>query len=118
MPESICQMKLESVFVCPDWPNVLLAFSLPFSNATVEQIFLSLKYLKDDRQNSLTLCYRKTTLVAFNTCPLKFIHNSFNPGATELKLPSFYSGCPDVSKCEAKISSQENQHHLEYTKEV
>jgi len=69
----------------------------------------------------LTLCYRKATLVAFNTCPLKFIHNSFDPGATELKLPSFYSGHPGVSNdasYEAKISSQENQHHLEYTKEV
>jgi len=70
---------------------------------------------------ALTLCYRKATLVAFNICPLKFIHNSFNPGATELELPSFYSGRPSVlndALCEAKISSQENQHHLEYTKEV
>jgi len=70
--------------------------------------------------DNLTLCYRKATL-AFNTCPLKFIHNSFDPGATELKLPSFYSGCPVVlndALCEAKISSQENQHHLGYTKEV
>jgi len=43
-----------------------------------------------------------------NTCLLKFIHNSFDPGATELKLPSFYSGRPGVSNdalCEAKISS-------------
>jgi len=49
-----------NLFVCPncsDWPNVLLlcklAFSLPFSNARAEQIFSSLKYLKDDRRNSL-----------------------------------------------------------------
>jgi len=59
--------------------------------------------------------------LAFNTCPLKFIYNSFDAGATELKLPSFYLGRPGVSNdasCEAKISSQENQHHLEYIKEV
>jgi len=63
----------------------------------------------------------KSHFSGFNTCPLKFIHNSFDPGATELKLPSFYSGCPGVSNdalCEAKISSQEKQHYLEYTKEV
>jgi len=60
----------------------------------------------------------KSCFNGFNTCPLKFIHNSFDPGATELK---FYSERPGVSNdvsCEAKINSQENQHHLEYTKEV
>ena len=43
-----------NLFVCPnasEWPNVLLlcelAFSLPFSNARVEQIFSSLKYVKN-----------------------------------------------------------------------
>lgn len=46
--------------VCPnasEWPNVLLlcelAFSLPFLNARVEQIFSSLKYLKNVKRNSL-----------------------------------------------------------------
>ena len=49
-----------NLFVCPDstkWPNVLmlckLLFSLPFSNARVEQIFSSLKYLKSTKRNSL-----------------------------------------------------------------
>jgi len=69
----------------------------------------------------LTLSYRKATLMAFNACPLKFIHNFFNPGATELKPLSFYSECPGISNdvlCKAKISSQGNQHHLEYAKEA
>jgi len=47
--------------------------------------------------------------MALNTCPLKVIGNSFNPGAIELKPPSFYSGCPSISNdvsYEAKISSQ------------
>ena len=46
--------------VCPnasEWHNVLLlcelAFSLPLSNARVEQIFSSLKYLKNVKKNSL-----------------------------------------------------------------
>ena len=45
-----------NLFVCPDtlkWPNVLmlcnLLFCLPFSNARVEQIFSSLKYLKSTK---------------------------------------------------------------------
>ena len=46
--------------VCPnasEWPNVLLlcelAFSLPFSNARIEQVFSSLEYLKNVKRNSL-----------------------------------------------------------------
>ena len=45
---------------CPDarkWPNVLilseLAFSLPFSNGRVEQIFSSLKILKTSRRTNM-----------------------------------------------------------------
>jgi len=48
------------LFICPnssEWPNVLqlwqLAFSLPFSNVRVEQIFSSLKHLKNFKRNSL-----------------------------------------------------------------
>jgi len=51
-----------NLFICPnssEWPNVLelcqLAFSLPFSNARVEQIFSSLKYLKTVKRNSLNI---------------------------------------------------------------
>ena len=49
-----------NLHVCPDsthWPNVLLlcglAFSLPFSNGRVEQIFSSLKLLKTTNRTSL-----------------------------------------------------------------
>ena len=48
--------------MCPnasEWPNVLLlcelTFSLPFSNARVEQIFSSLKYVKNVKRNSLCI---------------------------------------------------------------
>ena len=51
-----------NLFVCPnatEWPNVLLlselAVSLPFSNARVEQIFSSLKYVKNVKRNSLNV---------------------------------------------------------------
>jgi hypothetical protein len=47
---------------CPDhsnWTNVLLicqlGFSLPFSNARVEQIFSSLKVLKTDHRTALSI---------------------------------------------------------------
>jgi len=59
--------------------------------------------------------------MGFNARPLKFIHNSFNPGATELKPLPFYSGHPEILNdvlCKAKISSQANQRHLVYTKEA
>ena len=49
-----------NLFLCPnlsDWPNILLlcklAFSLPFSNARVKQIFSSLKYIKNIKRNTL-----------------------------------------------------------------
>ena len=48
------------LFCCPDsrkWPNILvlceLAFSLPFSNSRVEQIFSSMKILKTDRRTNM-----------------------------------------------------------------
>ena len=51
-----------NLFICPnssDWPNVLLlcklAFSLPFSNARAEQIFSSLKYIKNIKRNTLNI---------------------------------------------------------------
>ena len=51
-----------NLFICPnssDWPNILLlcklAFSLPFSNARVEQIFSSLKYIKNIKRNTLNI---------------------------------------------------------------
>ena len=51
-----------NLFICPnssEWPNVLrlcqLTFSLPFSNARVEQIFSSLKHLKNVKRNALNI---------------------------------------------------------------
>ena len=51
-----------NLFICPnssDWPNILLlcklAFSLPFSNARVEQIFSSLKYIKNIKRSTLNI---------------------------------------------------------------
>ena len=60
---NICQIEYRKVwctlFSCPDaqkWPNILilceLAFSLPFSNGKVEQIF-SLKTLKTSRRTNM-----------------------------------------------------------------
>ena len=69
----------------------------------------------------LTLCYRKAIKVALNACSMKSIHSAFSLSATELKPPSFYSarmGVPNGVSYEAQISSQGNQYHLEYTKEV
>ena len=61
---NICQVEYRKVwytlFSCPDaqdWPNILilceLAFSLPFSNGRVEQIFSSLKTLKTSRRTNM-----------------------------------------------------------------
>ena len=48
------------LFCCPDsgkWPNILilceLAFSLPFSNGRVEQIFSRMKEIKSDRRTNM-----------------------------------------------------------------
>ena len=63
----------------------------------------------------------KAIKVALNACLLKSIRSAFDPGVTELKPLSFYSGVTGVSNRElgeAKKSSQGNQHHLEYTEEV
>jgi len=65
--------------------------------------------------------YRKAIKVALNSCSLKLIHRAFSLSATELKPPSFYSARMGVLNgvlYEAQTSSQGNQYHLEYTKEI
>lgn len=60
----ICRTEYQKVWYklhsCPDmgkWPNILklcaLAFSLPFSNGRVEQIFSSMKFVKNSRRVNL-----------------------------------------------------------------
>ena len=64
---------------CPDhrnWTNVLLicqlGFSLPFSNARVEQIFSSLKVLKTDRRTTLSIDTLNDLLeIYIEGCPLR-----------------------------------------------
>ena len=72
-----------SYSVCPDsgkWPIILilceLAFSLPFSNGLVEQIFSRMKVIKSDRRTNMqastlndlmeNICRRSTSEFIFS----------------------------------------------------